>query len=98
MNARIDIDHYGRKRDLICRTLDECGYEFIPPEGTFYVFPRCPIEEREFIEQAKQDLLLVVPGSDFGRSGYFRISFACSETTVRLACSKLESLAATVMA
>ncbi len=92
LDAPAVIDHYRAKRDLLCDTLTRAGYAFTPPEGSFYVFPKCPEPERTFIDRAREALLLVVPGSAFGSEGYFRISFACPTETVALACTKLADL------
>lgn len=94
VGARPDIAHYEAKKRLLCDALDRGGYAYAEPEGTFYIFPRTPGDEETFIARAKERLLLVVPGSAFGRPGHFRISFAAPEATVRLACTLLEELAA----
>jgi aspartate aminotransferase len=93
IDAEVDIHHYATKRERICATLAEAGYRFRAPEGTFYVFPETPEPEGAFIERAKRHLLLVTPGSAFGREGHFRISFACSDAIVHRACRKLMTLA-----
>ncbi len=85
--------HYRVKRDLLCEALEEGGYEYPVPEGAFYIFAKTPGDESEFVERARQNLLLVVAGSDFGSPGHFRMSYAAPESTVRLACRKLRELA-----
>lgn len=84
--------HYRLKREMLCTAFREAGYEFIPPDGSFYAFPKCPEPERTFVDRARDALLLVVPGSAFGSEGHFRISFACPTETVALACTKLAEL------
>ncbi|MBW2058372.1 MAG: pyridoxal phosphate-dependent aminotransferase [Deltaproteobacteria bacterium] len=93
--VRVDVDGYRLKRDMIKRTLQDNGYEFARPQGTFYIFARCPDEERAFIDRAREMLLLVVPGSAFGYRGWFRIAYCVDEHTVELACQKLSDLAET---
>ena len=92
LEADVDVSHYAAKRDRLCAALDAGGYDYARPEGTFYLFPKTPGVERAFVERARKKLLLVVPGSSFGQEGYFRISFATSDATVDLACSKLLEL------
>ncbi len=92
LDAEPDFAHYEVKKDLLCAALRRGGYRFAEPEGTFYIFPETPGDEADFIARAKEKLLLVVPGSAFGRPGHFRISFAAPETTVRLACRLLVEL------
>lgn len=94
LDAVPDFAHYEEKKDLLCDALRRGGYRFAEPEGTFYIFPETPGDEDRFVARAKERMLLVVPGSSFGRPGHFRISFAASESTVRLGCRLLEELAA----
>jgi len=81
--ARVDIEPYRRRRDLICGILRQAGYEFSEPEGAFYLFPKSPIaDDARFTEMLKQELILVSPGRAFGTPGYFRISYAVPEKTL----------------
>ena len=81
--ARVDIEPYRRRRDLICGILRQAGYEFSEPEGAFYLFPKSPIaDDARFTEMLKQELILVSPGRAFGTPGYFRISYAVPENTL----------------
>ena len=93
IDAPVDTTHYARKRARLCAALDAGGYAYARPEGTFYLFPRTPGPEAAFVEAARAERLLVVPGSAFGREGYFRLSFAVPDETVGLACEKLVALA-----
>lgn len=93
VDAVPDIAHYERKRARLLTALDRAGIETVRPDGTFYLFPKTPGDEADFVERLKQRLLLVVPGSAFGRSGHFRISFAAPDETVERACGILETLA-----
>ncbi|MCP6682535.1 pyridoxal phosphate-dependent aminotransferase [Bacillus nakamurai] len=76
----IDAAPYRERRDLIVDILTEAGFDFEMPKGGFFVFPKSPIEDEvEFCMHAAQKYkLLIVPGSGFGRSGYFRLSFSVS--------------------
>jgi aspartate aminotransferase len=89
LDAPVDIRHYRTKRDILCETLEDAGYVFPRPEGAFYIFPRTPEPEEDFVDRAKRKLLLVVPGTDFGMGGHFRLCFAVPDATVELACRKL---------
>jgi len=81
--ARVDIEPYRRRRELICGILRQAGYEFSEPEGAFYLFPKSPIaDDARFTEMLKQELILVSPGRAFGTPGYFRISYAVPENTL----------------
>lgn len=89
----VKVDYYEKKRDRIYGALIKAGYQAYKPEGTFYIFPKSPLEnELEFIEKAKQKRVLVVPGRGFGRSGYFRISYCTDDRTIERALDQLTEL------
>lgn len=80
----VDISAYARKRKLLCDGLAECGYEFITPPGTFYLFPKTPVKDDvKFIQSLQEELILTVPGSGFGCPGYFRIAFCVEDDTIK---------------
>ncbi|MFC1849323.1 pyridoxal phosphate-dependent aminotransferase [candidate division CSSED10-310 bacterium] len=79
----VDIATYARKRELICNGLTECGYEFVEPKGTFYVFPKTPVpDDVEYVKALQEELIIVVPGSGFGGPGHFRIAYCVEEETI----------------
>ena len=79
----VDIAPYGRRRELFSRILEEIGYDFIKPKGTFYLFPRSPLaDDVAFIQELKKENILAVPGRGFGRPGYFRLAFCVPESTI----------------
>jgi aspartate aminotransferase len=81
--ARIDIAPYQEKRDLLCAELARIGYDVTPPEGTFFVFPKTPIaDDIEFVHRLARHGVLGVPGTGFGRAGYFRLSLTVPRATV----------------
>ncbi len=93
IGVRVDVDYYKSRRDKIRKALEDSGYEFANPQGTFYLFVKCLGEEEAFIEEAKKRLLLLVPGSTFGYDGWFRIAYCVDDNTIELACRKLRELA-----
>lgn len=73
--ARIDISAYEEKRNIFCDALSRIGYDLTRPQGTFYLFPKSPVDDDvAFIRTLLGEGILAVPGSGFGRSGYFRLS------------------------
>lgn len=78
----VDIDIYKRKRDLFCIMLGDLGYEFIKPEGAFYIFPKTPIDDVVFVRELQGERILVVPGSGFGSPGFFRISYCVEDRVI----------------
>lgn len=75
----VDVMEYQRKRDTIYNILVESGFEVTKPNGTFYIFPKSPLEDDvAFIRALQEHHILAVPGIGFGRSGYFRLAY-CGE-------------------
>ena len=82
----VDARIYKKKRDLLCDGLSECGYEFVKPNGGFYLFPKTPIrDDVAFVKALQEELILTVPGSGFGAPGYFRIAFCVDDDTIKQA-------------
>ena len=80
----VDPEVYKRKRDLLCDGLARIGYEFVRPEGTFYLFPKAPGGDDLAAVAAMQDeLILTVPGRGFGSPGYFRIAFCVEDEVIQ---------------
>jgi aspartate aminotransferase len=78
-----DMDIYRQKRDLLCDMLFDLGYKFTKPEGAFYLFPKSPIDDIEFVNELQEEKILVVPGSGFGCPGYFRISYCVKDSVIK---------------
>jgi aspartate aminotransferase len=82
-DARVDVAYYQRMRDRLLAPLREMGYEMVTPGGAFYLFPKSPIpDDVAFVRAAQAERLLLVPGSGFGRAGFFRISLAVNEDVI----------------
>lgn len=80
----VDIAVYTGKRDLLCEGLAGCGYEFIRPSGTFYLFPKSPVpDDVQFVRALQEERILAVPGSGFGGPGYFRLAFCVDDKTIK---------------
>ena len=78
-----DLSLYQDKRDLMCNSLVDIGYELHKPEGAFYVFPKTPIaDDVAFVRILQAEGVLAVPGSGFGRAGYIRLSLTVPRETI----------------
>jgi len=79
----VDISIYQKRRDMLCDALGSFGYEFVKPQGTFYLFPKA-LEEDDvaFVNVLKEENILTVPGSGFGGPGYFRIAYCVPEDII----------------
>ncbi len=81
--AMVDVAAYQEKRDLLCGALTRMGYELIPPAGAFYAFPKTPGgDDLAFVRRLLNEGVLAVPGSGFGRPGYFRLSLTVPRETI----------------
>jgi aspartate aminotransferase len=82
-SVTVSISEYQRKRDTIYGALTSMGYCMIKPQGTFYFFPKSPVEDEVvFIRELQESKVLAVPGRGFGMPGYFRISFCTDDRTI----------------
>src|ERR1039458_971970 len=85
-DLQIDPHPYQEKRDLLWEGLTRMGYEVTKPQGTFYMFPKAPIpDDLAFVRRLMDEGILAVPGSGFGRAGYFRLSLTIPLETVKRA-------------
>lgn len=81
--ATVNCDIYARRRELFCRILTDNGYEFVPPKGAFYIFPRSPLaDDAEFVALLQEQKILAVPGQGFGKPGYFRLAFCVDDDVI----------------
>ena len=72
---KVDVGYYQMLRDKMLKPLREMGYQVVTPQGAFYLFPKSPVpDDAAFVKAAQAERLLLVPGSGFGRPGYFRIA------------------------
>jgi aspartate aminotransferase len=101
----INCENFRKKRDLAVDLLRQIkGLECNIPDGAFYVFPRCeglfgsttPVGDKienssdlatYFLEYAH---VAIVPGISFGMEGYFRFSYATSESLIQEACARIK--------
>jgi aspartate aminotransferase len=79
----VPVAEYQRQRDFIYGHLVDMGYSVVKPQGAFYIFPKCPIEDDvAFVHELQREHhVLTVPGVAFGAPGYFRLVY-CVEDKV----------------
>lgn len=69
-----------RRREQVLDVLQDSGYEVIPSQGTFFLYPKAPIaDEFEFCERLAGRGLLTLPAGMFHHSGHFRISLTATD-------------------
>jgi len=87
----VDMSIYQAKRDLLCKGLSDCGYDFVTPKGAFYLFPKTPIaDDVAFVHSLQEERILTVPGRGFGSPGFFRIAFCVDDNTIKKAMAGFE--------
>jgi aspartate aminotransferase len=92
LDVEVDVSAYARRRRTLLDALSAAGYEVVVPGGAFYLFPRVPRADGDdlaFVRACVEERLLVVPGRGFGRSGFFRLSYAVTDRDVALAAEAL---------
>jgi aspartate aminotransferase len=89
----VDISLYQKKRDTLCGGLAACGYDFVKPEGAFYLFPKSPVEDDvSFVSALQEENILTVPGSGFYGPGHIRIAYCVDDRTIENALPGFEKV------
>ena len=82
-DLRSNVAFYERNGADLYAGLTAMGYECMKPDGAFYLWVKCPIEDdAAFCEELKGERVLATPGSAFMGPGYFRLSYCVSHETV----------------
>jgi aspartate aminotransferase len=101
LDERADVASYERRGRILAKGLREAGYDFVEPQGAFYLFVRAPEPadpsavgpqglDVAFAMHLKDRGVIAVPGIGFGYPGYFRLSFCVSEKTITGALPKFK--------
>ncbi|WP_165253294.1 pyridoxal phosphate-dependent aminotransferase [Adlercreutzia sp. ZJ304] len=78
-----DVATYASNRELLTQGLSELGYEYVQPEGAFYLWVRALEPDAiAFSERAKDYELLLVPSDSFGVKGWVRLSYCIARSTI----------------
>jgi aspartate aminotransferase len=90
---RVCVDIYEKRRDAFIEVLDAAGLEYVKPQGAFYIFAKVPEHDNKsggaaqddiaFADFLKRRLILGVPGSGFGKSGWIRFAYCVNEEIIR---------------
>jgi aspartate aminotransferase len=79
----IDMHALSAKRTRMSEALTRAGYEVLPPEGTFYLFCKCPGADPDRFWDALADRdVFVMPGRVMERPDYFRLSLTASDAMI----------------
>lgn len=78
-----DVEAYVRNRQLLTSMLDELGYEYIEPQGAFYLWVKAlEPDAAAFAQKAKSFELLLVPSDSFGVGGWVRLGYCVSDKVI----------------
>ena len=78
-----DVASYAANRKLLTEGLAALGYEFVEPQGAFYLWVRALEDDAQaFSDRAKAHELLLVPSDSFGVPGWVRVSYCIARDTI----------------
>ena len=90
-----DVEAYARNREALTEGLSALGYEYIEPDGAFYLWVKAlEPDAQAFFERCKAHELLPVPSDSFGCPGWVRIGYCVSHETIVNSMPAWEALAA----
>jgi aspartate/methionine/tyrosine aminotransferase len=89
----------NRRRSLICERLDRVPhlFQYVRPEGAYYVFPRIVAAHRDSVDFSHRLLeearVTVTPGSAFGPSGerHVRMAYCVEDDVINTAFDRIEA-------
>ena len=88
-----DVAAYAQNRELLTGGLRALGYEFVEPDGAFYLWVRAlEPDAQAFSDRAKAHELLLVPSDSFGVEGWVRVSYCVSADTIQRAMPAFKAL------
>lgn len=88
-----NVEAYRTNREILTTMLDELGYEYVAPDGAFYLWVKALEPDGDaFSAAAKAHDLLLVPASCFGGEGWVRASYCISAETIRNSRTAWEAL------
>ena len=78
-----NVEAYAENRRVLTEGLSALGYEFIEPQGAFYLWVKAlEPDAGAFFERAKALELLPVPSDSFGCPGWVRVGYCVSKETI----------------
>ncbi len=78
-----DVEAYATNRKLLTEGLKALGYEYVEPQGAFYLWVKALEDDaKAFSERAKSYELLLVPSDSFGAPGWVRVSYCVGRDVI----------------
>lgn len=95
LNFKPDLGAMATRRGRMLTALAESGFDFTPPEGTFFVYPRSPMpDDFAFATRLADEGVLVLPSAVFHHAGHFRVSLTATDAQLAAALPALKRVAA----
>ena len=93
LDVPTDVTEYAKNREILTGLLSKIGYEFVEPDGAFYLWMKAlEPDAQAFSDCAKEHELLLVPSDSFGTPGWVRLSYCIAEDTIRNSEPALQAL------
>lgn len=88
-----DVEAYAANRKLLSEGLAAMGYEFVEPDGAFYLWVKALEDDAQaFSDRAKDFELLLVPSDSFGVGGWVRLSYCIARDTIERSMPAFQAL------
>lgn len=88
-----DVEAYAANRKLLSEGLAAMGYEFVEPDGAFYLWVKALEDDAQaFSDRAKEFELLLVPSDSFGVGGWVRLSYCIARETIERSMPAFQAL------
>lgn len=95
LDVRPDVKFYDDNRVAFQKVLDDAGFDYVRPQGAFYLFVKAPDgNEAEFCDRAKKLGVLIVPSTSFGVKGYARAAYCVARDKITGSADAFKRLAA----
>ena len=79
-----DVEAYAENRAILTGIMDDLGYEYIQPDGAFYLWVKAlEPDSQAFCDKAREHDLLLVNSDCFGAPGWARAGYCVSPDTIR---------------
>jgi aspartate aminotransferase len=80
LQVPVQTEAFARRRQVALAGLAAAGYEVVPSQATFFLYPRVPGGDCiAFTEQVAKRGVIVLPASVFHHEGHFRISLTVTD-------------------
>lgn len=90
-----NVEAYAHNRALLTEGLSKLGYEYIAPDGAFYLWIKALEDDAQaFSDKAKEHELLLVPSDSFGVTGWVRAGYCIDSKTIENAMPAFAALKA----